>query len=74
VYLPYISDNKNKTTDVFIQISEWNVLKDKCKDIEHIDIPNWQIEEARKRLEEYKNNPEVALDFDSAMDDIERDL
>jgi hypothetical protein len=68
------SDNKGKTTGVFIPISEWNVLKDKYKDIEQIDIPNWQIEEVRKRLEEYKDNPEVTLDFDSAMDDIERDL
>lgn len=72
--LQYISDNKGKTTGVFIPISEWNVLKDKYKDIEQIDIPNWQIEEVRKRLEEYKDNPEVTLDFDSAMDDIERDL
>ncbi|MFV0530052.1 MAG: addiction module protein [Flavobacteriales bacterium] len=72
--LQYISDNKGKTTGVFIPISEWNELKNKYKDIEQMDIPNWQIKEVRKRLDDYKNNPEQALDFDTAMDDIEKDL
>lgn len=72
--LQYISDNKGKTTGVFIPISEWNELKNKYKDIEQVDIPNDQIEEVRKRLEDYKNNPEQTLDFDSALDDIEKDL
>jgi hypothetical protein len=72
--LQYISDNKGKTTGVFIPISEWNELKSKYKDIEKIDIPNWQVEEVRKRLQDYKANPEEALDFDTVMDDIDKDL
>jgi len=72
--LQYISDNTGKTTGVFIPISEWNELKKKYKDIERIDPVNWQIEEVRKRLDDYKNNPEQVLDFDSAMDDIEKDM
>ncbi len=72
--LQYISDSKGQTTGVFIPINEWNDLKNKYKDIEQIDIPNWQMEEVRKRLDNYKNNPEQALDFDTAMDDIEKDL
>ncbi|QTY26808.1 addiction module protein [Flavobacterium sp. CS20] len=72
--LQYISDNTGKTTGVFIPISEWNELKNKYKDIEQVDIPSWQIEEVRKRLDDYKNNPEQALDFDATMDDIEKDL
>lgn len=72
--LQYISDNKGKTTGVFIPISEWNELKNKYKDIEQVNIPNEQIEEVRKRLEDYKNNPEQALDFDAALGDIEKDL
>ncbi len=70
----YISDNTGKTTGVFIPISEWNELKGKFKDIEQIDIPEWQIKEVRKRLEDYKKNPGQATDFDAAMDDIEKDL
>ena len=72
--LQYISDNKGKTTGVFIPISEWNELKNRYKDIEQIDIPEWQIEEVRKRLEDYKINPKQALDFDITIDDIENDL
>jgi len=72
--LQYISDNKGKTTGVFIPISEWNELKNKYKGIEKVAIPEWQIEEVRNRLDHYKNNPKQALDFDNAMDDIEKDL
>ncbi len=74
--LQYISDNTGKTTGVFIPISEWNELKSKYKGIdqEQIDIPAWQMEEVRKRLQDYRNEPGQALDFDAAMDDIEKDL
>lgn len=72
--LQYISDDTGKTTGVFIPISEWNKLKNKYRDIEQMDFPDWQIEESRKRLDDYKKNPEQALDFDKVMDDIERGL
>ena len=74
--LQYISDSTGKTTGVFIPISEWNELKAKYKGIdqEQIDIPAWQMQEVRKRLDDYNNNPEQALDFNTAMDDIEKDL
>ncbi len=74
--LQYISDSTGKTTGVFIPISEWNELKAKYKGIdqEQIDIPAWQIQEVRKRLDDFKKNPEQALDFDMAMSDIEKDL
>ncbi len=74
--LQYISDSSGKTTGVFIPISEWNELKSKYKGIaqEQGDIPAWQMDEVRKRMVDYKNNPEQALDFDTAMNDIEKDL
>ncbi len=74
--LQYISGSTGKTTGVFIPISEWNELKNKYKGIdqEQIDIPDWQMDEVRKRLADYRKNPKQALDFDSAIDDIEKDL
>ena len=74
--LQYISDSKGKTMGVFITIQEWNDLKEKYKGIEQteIDIPNWQKEIVRKRLKDYLNNPEQVLDFDTAMNAIEKDL
>ena len=37
-------------------------------------IPKWHKKEVRKRLNDYNNNPEQAVDFDMAMNDIEKDL
>lgn len=74
--LQYISDSSGKTTGVFIPIAEWNELKAKYKGIEQeeINIPDWQKNEVRERIENYKNNPDHTMDFDSAMEDIDKDL
>ena len=74
--LQYITDSLGKTTGVFIPIEEWTDLKTKLKGIdwEEIEMPEWQISAVRERLESYRANPNQALDFDSAMDQIEKDL
>lgn len=72
--LQYISDSKGKTTGVFIPIAEWNKLKSKYADIERVDTLDWQVDEVRKRLDDYKSEAEQALDFDTTIDDIENDL
>jgi len=74
--LQYISDSKGQTTGVFIPINEWNDLKKKYKDIEQeeVSIPDWHKELVLKRLDDYKNNPDSAINFDKAIDDIEKDL
>jgi len=74
--LQYISDSKGQTTGVFIPINEWNDLKKKYKDIEQeeVSVPEWHKDLVLKRLEDYKQNPGSALDFDAAMDDIEKEL
>ncbi len=74
--LQYISDSTGQTTGVFIPIKEWNELKKKFKGIEQeeIDIPDWHKNLVRERIEDYKNNPDQSLDFDSAMDDLEKKL
>lgn len=72
--LQYISDSKGKTTGVFIPISEWNKLKSKYKDIEKMEIPDWQKNVVRERLADYKKNPKLAANFDKTMDEMEKDL
>lgn len=74
--LQYISDSKGQTTGVFIPINEWNNLKSKYKGIEQeeLDIPEWHIKLVQQRLEDYRNNPDSAMDFDSALNDIEKEL
>ncbi|MFA5329644.1 MAG: addiction module protein [Prolixibacteraceae bacterium] len=72
----FISDSKGQTTGVYIPINEWNALKRKFKDIEleEFAIPTWQMDEVRERMEDYKSNPDQALDFDQSMDEIEKEL
>ncbi|MFO7951517.1 MAG: addiction module component CHP02574 family protein [Bacillota bacterium] len=74
--LQYISDSTGQTTGVFIPINEWNDLKNKYKGIEQaeIDIPQWHKDLVRQRLDDYKKNLGSEMDFDSAMDDIEKEL
>ena len=74
--LQYISDNKGKTTGVFIPIQEWEALKSKYKGLgdEDMDVPEWHMDQVRKRLDDYQKDPGSAMDFDSSMDDIEKEL
>lgn len=74
--LQYISDSKGQTTGVFIPINEWNELKNKYKDIdqEEINVPEWHKDLVLKRIEDYRKNPDSAMDFDQALEDIEKDL
>jgi hypothetical protein len=74
--LQFIADSTGKTTGVFIPIKEWNKIKAKYKGIEQgeIDVPQWQMNEVNKRMKAYENNPDLAMDFDKALDDIEKEL
>jgi hypothetical protein len=74
--LQYISDGEGEKTGVFIPIKEWNILRKKYKGIEQEvdDIPQWHKDLVRERLAKYEKNSGSALDFDSSMDEIEKEL
>lgn len=74
--LQYISDSKGQTTGVFIPIKDWNDLKNKYKgiELEDINIPHWHRDVVRQRLNDYKTNTVSPMDFDTAMEDIEKDI
>jgi hypothetical protein len=73
--LQYILDGNGETTGVFIPIQEWLSLKKKLKNVgTDADIPEWHKEELDRRLEAIKNGDEEFLDFDKAMDEIEKGL
>lgn len=74
--LQYISDNKGKTTGVFIPINDWEYLKNKYKEIEQeekfiFEVPEWHKEIVLQRLKEYRDNPDNVLDWDNAQQEIE---
>jgi len=74
--LQYILDSTGEATGVFIPINEWNELKRKYRGIEQEEknIPEWHKNLVRERLEDYTRDPDSATDFDSAIDDIEKNL
>ena len=74
--LQYITDNQGLPTGVFIPISDWNIIINKHKDLQDdiINIPDWQKKEVKKRLTEYKKNPEIALDFYTEIEKIENEI
>ncbi len=74
--LQYISDSKGKTTGVFIPINEWKKIIRKFRgiDLENVDIPVWHIQEVRKRQKDFQDHIEQAMDFDQAMDALEKQL
>lgn len=63
-----------------IQDSRFNTFLEFIKTLDYVSvkkedtIPQWQMDEVEKRLQDHKNNPDLAMDFDTAMDDIEKDL
>lgn len=38
------------------------------------DVPDWHKEIVNERLENYKSNPDDLIDFDKAMDDLDKKL
>ncbi|UZO82458.1 addiction module protein [Aquimarina sp. ERC-38] len=72
----YISDSEGIPTGVYIPLEEWNKLKSKYKNIEVElnDIPEWHKAELDRRFIDYKSNPKDVLDFDEAIDDIDKEL
>ncbi len=74
--LQYISDSNGVPTGVFIPMNDWNKLKEKYNDIETElnDIPEWHKAELDKRLADHRNNPDQVLDFNEAMNDIDKEL
>lgn len=77
--LQYIADSKGRTTGVFIPINDWNKLRKKYKGLEKDEqelafVPEWHKKIVRERIAKYDNDPSSWLDFDQAMDDIEKEL
>lgn len=74
--LQFISDSAGETTGVFIPIEEWNNLKNQFKGIEQaeIGIPDSHVNLVRGRLNQYEKDPSQIMDFDEAINDIEKSL
>ncbi|REA62059.1 hypothetical protein DSL64_10400 [Dyadobacter luteus] len=75
--LQYIADSKGITTGVYIPIAEWEEMKIRFEGIEAEEtdnIPQWHKDVVMARLKESGEKSESVLDFDIAMDDLERSI
>ncbi len=73
--LQYLHDISGNTTGVFIPIKAWNKLKEKYHDIEDsTDLHQWQKEIVDERLEMIAKGNEKFQDFETVIDEIEKDL
>ena len=78
--LQFIHDNRGNTTGVFIPIEEWQLLKAKYTDLQKeeaeniVDLAPWQKQIIEERLSDYYKTPSNIEDFDSSIDDIEKNL
>ena len=75
--LQYLLDISGNTTGVFIPIKAWNKLKEKYHDIdteENTELHQWQKNIIDERLEKITKGDEKFQDFETAIDEIEREL
>lgn len=55
-------------------IEKLNKMRATTTDEADFIVPEWHKKIVRQRMADYKNNPEQAVDFDTAMDEIEEGL
>ena len=77
--LQYIYDKNGVTTSVIIPIQDWEELKRKYSELEKeesqmIDMPDWHKGIIDQRLADRGNSTDSLIDFDQAIDDIEKQL
>ena len=75
--LQYLHDISGNTTGVFIPIKVWNKLKEKYHDIEieeNTELHQWQKDIIDERLEKIAKGNEKFQDFETSIDEIEKEL
>ena len=75
--LQYLRDISGNITGVFIPISAWNKLKEKYPDIEieeNTKLHQWQKDIINERVEKISKGREKFQDFETAIDEIEKEL
>ena len=52
----------------------WGYIDGLSEEEIDLEIPEWQQNEARGRVEEYKKNPDSLIDMDDVFSEIDREL
>jgi len=70
----YISNKNGQVTAVQVPIKEWEMIKSKYPDIDHIgtQLPQWHKEIIDARLEILENNPDRINPISTLMDELDK--
>jgi len=71
--LQFITDNSGQPTGVIIPIKEWNDIRNKYPDVEHIEgeLPNWQKSILDARLHRIADSPERLHPIDELQKELD---
>jgi len=70
----YLSNEKGQITAVQVPIEEWEIIKHKYPDVDHINsaLSQWQKDIIDARLEDIKNNPDRIRPITDLMEELDK--
>jgi hypothetical protein len=70
----YLSNEKGRVTAVQLSIEEWEMIKVKYPDIDHLDakLPEWQKQLLDDRLDAIEKNPELIRPMSELLDELDK--
>jgi len=70
----YLSNEKGQVTAVQLPIKEWEMLKSKYPDIDHLDsdLPQWHKDIIDARLDALEKNPELIRPISELIDELDK--
>jgi hypothetical protein len=70
----YLSNEKGKVTAVQLPIKEWEMIKIKYPNVDHLDAipPEWHKQLIDHRLDALENNPELIRPISELFDELDK--
>lgn len=62
-------DSTGNPVGVFLPIEDWNAISKEL----HLDLPQWQKDMIDFRLQQYKNNPDNLMDWDTIAEQFDKE-
>ncbi|TSD66967.1 addiction module component CHP02574 family protein [Inquilinus sp. KBS0705] len=72
--IQYLSDEKGQVTAVQLPIEEWELIKIKYPDVDHLDakLPQWHKDLIDARLDAIEKNPQLIRPISELLDELDK--